>query len=160
MSLADEFWHKHKDHSCLVSECSRKKEEKCDLPLGDKERFICVDAQQCPDFENRKQPDFVILDRVEPQWVVVEMKSRTVKRGDTIAKFNATVDVLTTDWKFALSSVERLIPVVLHKGIRTQDYLALSNQQVIFKNKKYRIRTYRCGTPLTQILFRVRREEK
>lgn len=156
MSLADEFRSLHRDCNppCLVSRCSK---EGCDLPVGEPYRFVCVDADNCAAFPpQEKRPDYVILDSVGPRWVVVEMKSRTVKTGDIVKKFHATADVLANDWRFALE-VAHLTPVILYKRIHTQDLVDLRNRRISFKGKEYPIRLYRCGTPLVDILKPQRR---
>jgi len=152
MSLADRLRDLHRDcnPSCLVSRCEK---EGCDLPLGASGNLICIDADRCGAFaSNQKRPDYVLLETTEPQWIVVEMKSHTVKPGDIQGKFEESARVLADDARFAVNQVRRLVPVVLHKGAYRQDLLTLQNTRIPFKGERYQIRIARCGTPISQIL--------
>lgn len=151
MSLIDEFrsLHSRCHPPCLVSRCSK---EGCDLPIRESGRFVCVDADHCAAFPpQEKRPDYVILDSARPRWVVVEMKSRTVKPDDIVSQFKATVSILANDPRFALN-VTLLVPVVLYQRIHSQDHKVLQHRRVLFQGRAYPIRTCRCGTPLENIL--------
>ncbi len=152
MSLAGDFRKLHRNchPPCLVSRCSK---EGCELPIGEPHRFICVDADVCGAFPSQeKHPDYVILDSETPQWVIVEMKSRTVKPSDIKKKFTATTYILANDQRFALD-VALLTPVVLYQRIHKQDLTVLRNQKVSFIGRRHLIRLHRCGTPLANILI-------
>jgi hypothetical protein len=152
MSLADHLRDLHRDcnPSCLVSRCEK---EGCDLPLGSLENLICIDADRCGAFaSNQKRPDYVLLETTEPRWIVVEMKSHTVKPGDIQEKFEKSARVLADDARFAVNQVRRLIPIMLHKGAYRQDLLKLQNTCILFRGQRYQIRVARCGTPISQIL--------
>jgi hypothetical protein len=101
---------------------------------------------------NQKRPDYVLLETTEPRWIVVEMKTHTVKPGDIQEKFEESARVLADDARFAVNQVRRLIPIVLHKGAYRQDLLKLQNTCILFRGQRYQIRVARCGTPISQIL--------
>lgn len=149
MGLADDFRSFHRDCNCLVSRCSK---EGCDLPVEESHRFVCVDTDKCAAFPIQEpHPDYIILDSARPRWVIVEMKGRTTRPGQSVEQLQKAADVVAHDPRFAVG-VSRLVPLVLHKGIHRQDMLRLQRERIAFRGTKFVICVRHCGTPLTQIL--------
>lgn len=151
MVLADDFRRLHRgcNPSCLVSQCSK---EGCELPLGEPSRFVCVDTDKCAAFPSQEEhPDYVILDSVQPSWIIVEMKSRTTNPSHCVEQLQKAADIVAQDPRFALR-VKRLIPLVLHKGIHRQDMLQFQKERIAFQGNRLFILVRHCGTPLIQIL--------
>lgn len=151
MSLADTLRSLHRSCNppCLVSVCSK---EGCDLPIDEPSRFVCVDTDKCAAFpRQQKHPDYVILDSVQPCWIVVEMKGRTTRPNQSVEQLRKAADVIANDPRFALN-VRRLFPLVLHQGIHRQDLLRFQKERIAFRGKAFAIYVRHCGTPLIQIL--------
>lgn len=86
---------------------------------------------------------------------VVEMKSGGVKASTVIAQLQAGADESSRILRQEVSGrgmLCKFFPILLHRGISTQEVKILRQKRISFGSKKHRVILERCGSELEEIL--------
>lgn len=135
---------------------TRYSEGRCKLKLGSLTNYVVLKGEELR--MNIRICDFVIFS--EEKYVivgVVELKSKSIHAREIMEKLdnglNIALQILKECADYLAPDTEiKLCPLVLHRGISTQEHRVLKSKKLLVRGRKIDVFLRKCGASFSRII--------